>query len=109
MNLSLSGAVKSPDAIPPELLDLDEAVIEIHSDGNLYWLISDVRYDSLESVGAMLKALSEAKSDLPVVLDIDPDIPLGNVIDLYDMCRVCGLSKVQFAAEISELANSSNE
>ena len=108
-NLFLPGAVKSPDAIPPELLDLDEAVIELHTDGKLYWLIAGVRYDSLDAVGATLKALSEAKSDLPVVLDIDPEIPLGNVIDIYDLCRWCGLTKVQFAAEISDLANTSNE
>lgn len=108
-NLSLPGVVQSPDALPPELLDLDEAVIELHTDGKLYWLISDVRYDSLESVGATLKALSEMKSDLPVLLDIDPEIPLGNVIEVYDLCRLCGLSKVQFAAEISDLDNTSND
>lgn len=108
-NLSLPGAVQSPDALPPELIDLDEAVIEIHTDGSLYWLIAGVRYDSLESVGATLKALSEMKSDLPVLLDIDPEIPLGNVIDVYDLCRLCGLSKVQFAAEIGDLENKSNE
>ena len=108
-NLSLPGAVQSPDALPPELIDLDEAVIEIHTDGSLYWLIAGVRYDSLESVGATLKALSEMKSDLPVLLDIDPEIPLGNVIDVYDLCRLCGLSKVQFAAETGDLENKSNE
>ena len=108
-NLSLPGAVQSPDALPPELIDLDEAVIELHSDGSLYWLIAGVRYDSLESVGATLKALSEMKSDLPVLLDIDPEIPLGNVIDVYDLCRLCGLSKVQFAAEIGDIENKSNE
>lgn len=108
-NLSFPGAVKSPDAIPPELLDLDEAIIELRTDGSLYWLIADVRYDSLESVGATLKALSEAKSDLPVLLDIAPEIPLGNVIDIYDLCRLCGLSKVQFAAELSDNPNTSNE
>ena len=108
-NLSLPGAVQSPDALPPELIDLDEAVIEIHTDGSLYWLIAGVRYDSLETVGATLKALSEMKSDLPVLLDIDPEIPLGNVIDVYDLCRLCGLSKVQFAAEIGDIENKSNE
>lgn len=108
-NLSLPGAVQSPDALPPELIDLDEAVIEFHTDGSLYWLIAGVRYDSLESVGATLKALSEMKSDLPVLLDIDPEIPLGNVIDVYDLCRLCGLSKVQFAAETGNFENKSNE
>ena len=108
-NLSLPGAVQSPDTLPPELIDLDEAVIEIHTDGSLYWLIAGVRYDSLESVGATLKALSEMKSDLPVLLDIDPEIPLGNVIDVYDLCRLCGLSKVQFAAETGNFENKSNE
>lgn len=108
-NLSLPGAVQSPDALPPELIDLDEAVIELHTDGSLYWLIAGVRYDSLESVGATLKALSEMKSDLPVLLDIDPEIPLGNVIEVYDLCRLCGLSKVQFAAETGDLENTSNE
>ena len=108
-NLSLPGAVQSPDALPPELIDLDEAVIELHTDGSLYWLIAGVRYDSLETVGATLKALSEMKSDLPVLLDIDPEIPLGNVIDVYDLCRLCGLSKVQFAAEIGDIENKSNE
>ena len=104
-NLSLPGAVGAVEELPPELLDLEEAVIEIRAEGTLCWILAGVKYDSLESIGATLKALSEAKSDLPVLLDIAPEIPLGNVIDVYDLCRTCGLTKVQFAAELNEHTN----
>ncbi len=35
----------------------------------------------------------------PVVVDPDPAIPLGTVIDIYDLARAAGLTRVLFAAE----------
>ena len=38
------------------------------------------------------------QTDAPVILHPDPEVPLGHVIDLYDLARLIGFAKIQFAA-----------
>ncbi len=99
-NLSLPGSIQQTEVLPPEMLDLEEVFIEVKSKPELHWIIAQVEYQSWESVAGILKALSNTKTDLPVLLEIDPDVPLGKVIDIYDLCKICGLAKVQFAADL---------
>lgn len=99
-NLSLPGSITQAEALPPEMQDLDEVIIEVKAQPGLTWVVAGIEYDSLESVAGVLKTLGETNSELPVLLDIAPGIELGKVIDIYDLCRLCGLVKVQFAAEL---------
>ena len=52
---------------------------------------------SLDLVGQRLEAVSRIKSSLPVLVDAMPDVPLGHVIDVFDLARSAGFEKVQFA------------
>jgi biopolymer transport protein ExbD len=105
--LSLPGAIQSDVQIDPEIMDLDEIVVEVlwrEIDGRwrAQWQINDRNYTSLADVGAVLLAVKDLnkdlKSDLPVILDVEPDVPMEDVIDVYDLCREVGLLRVQFAA-----------
>lgn len=79
--------------------DLDEIVVEmLWGDGRVSWRINDRDYARLDEVRDVLAAVAGIKIDVPVILDIDGDVPLENVIDVYDICRQLGLMKVQFAA-----------
>jgi biopolymer transport protein ExbD len=101
--LSLSGEIQSDVQIDPEIMDLDEIVVELlwrNIDGTwrAQWQINDRDYTNLAEVRAVLLAVKELKSDLPVILDVEPDVPMKDVIDVYDLCRRVGLMRVQFAA-----------
>jgi len=101
--LSLPGAIPSAVQVDPEQADLDEIVVELlwrNVDGRwrAQWQINDRDYGRLAEVRAVLAAVKQVKSDLPVILDVEPDVPLEDVIDLYDLCREVGLQRVQFAA-----------
>lgn len=98
-NLSFPGALGVKSMLDPMLEDLDEIVVKIlWGDRGVAWEINKRQYASLVEVHAVLDAVAKVKSDLPVILDVDPQVPLENVIDVYDLCRHLGLQKVQFAA-----------
>ncbi len=94
---ALPGSVGAAAAEMPE--DLDEIVVEmLWGDGRVSWRINDRDYARLDEVRDVLAAVAGIKIDVPVILDIDGDVPLERVIDVYDICRQLGLMKVQFAA-----------
>lgn len=97
-NLSLPGTVDSPVEIEDVLEDLDEIIVKILWTGDRPgWRINQREYGELDDVGSVLEAMAEVKLDLPVILDVDGDVPLENVIDVYDLCRRIGLQRIQFA------------
>jgi len=100
-SFSLPGVIDSDVPIDPEVADLDEIVVRVlWLDGRAQWQINDVDYAQLGEVRGVLESIRELKSDLPVILDVDPDVPMEDVIDVYDVCRGVGLEKIQFAASV---------
>lgn len=98
-NLSFPGALASEAAADPMLKDLDEIVVKLlWREPGVAWEINKRQYQNLLDVRAALGAVAKVKPDLPVILDVDRQVPLENVIDVYDLCRHLGLEKVQFAA-----------
>jgi hypothetical protein len=61
------------------------------------WTINEVRYTTLADVGQVLRSVCAVDASVPVILHNEPDVPLGHVIDVYDLSRVIGFEKVQFA------------
>jgi len=100
-NLSLPGSVSSNVEIDLELEDLEEIVVKIlYADGRPHWQINQRDYNRLAEVRAVLSAAARVRIDLPVILDVEPNVPLENLIDVYDLCRRIGLERVQFAASV---------
>ena len=105
--LSLPGAVQSDVQIDPEQLDLEEIVVKIlwrdvGGTRRAQWQINQRDYTQLAEVRGVLAAVKQIKIDLPVILDVEPDVPMHDVIDAYDLCREVGLQRVQFAASVAE-------
>jgi biopolymer transport protein ExbD len=97
-NLALPGSLDIEAEIDPLEEDLDEITVKIVQRGDRAgWQINGRDYDQLEHVRAVLGAAAEIKIDLPVILDIDAEVPIEYVIDICDVCRQIGLQKVQFA------------
>ena len=100
--LSMLGT-SAPSARPPELQDFDDVVVKIRQSGDqIAWEINRQQYATLAQVRDVLVAIAGVKNDVPVIIDADGEIALGNVIDLYDLCRLSGFQKIQFAAQASE-------
>ncbi len=98
-NLQLTGTVDAETPIDPELVDLDEIIIRLNwADERPSWEINEKRYDRSAELGRVVASVARLQPDLPVILDVDPNVPLGKVIDLYDLCRGVGLQKIAFAA-----------
>jgi biopolymer transport protein ExbD len=96
--VSLPGSVET-DLPIEELEDLDELVVEVQwNAGQPGWEINDHEYGSLGEVRRVLEAAQAVQPGLPVILDVAPQVPMDHVIDVYDLCRIVGLERVQFAA-----------
>ena len=95
-----SGTSETPqvDDPPPEL-DFDAIVIRLLWDGqSVAWTVNDSPLSSLAEVRTFLANIGKIKRDMPVILDPDPQVPLGDVIDVYDTARLERFEKIQFAA-----------
>lgn len=98
-NLSLPGTVADVQ-VDPRWQDLDELVVRIaRRDGRTLWEVSQRECAGLDEVRGVLAAAAKvAGSDLPVILNVGGDVPMEDVIDVYDLCRRIGLERIQFAA-----------
>jgi len=82
--------------------DFDKVVLRVRwIDGRPRWRINQIDVDSLRDVRGRLETIAEIKRDAPVILHPDKEVPLGHVIDLYDLTRLIGFEKIQFAASKS--------
>ncbi|MEX2176427.1 MAG: biopolymer transporter ExbD [Pirellulaceae bacterium] len=97
---SASGNANVP---PPPAADFDDIVVRIEwTPAGPAWKVNDVPSASLAELRATLATIADIKRDAPIILDADPDVPLGDVIDVFDLSRVVGFAKVQFAASVGE-------
>jgi biopolymer transport protein ExbD len=96
--LTALGTSGAPD-IPRQPRDVEPVVIRIDWRGTAPgWSIDGTPVPSLADVRQTLEAVARIKSDVLVILDPDADVPLGNVIDVYDIARLQGFQQVQFTA-----------
>lgn len=100
-NLSMPGSIDDV-VIDEQLEDLDEIIVKVlWREGRPRWQINQRDYNQLGQVHAVLRAAAGVKIDLPVILDVEGQVPLENVIDVYDLCRRIGLTRIQFAASVA--------
>ena len=99
-SLSLPGTTSDVE-IEEDWEDLDEIVVKIlWRDGRPGWQINQRDLERLDEVRAVLEAAAAVKIDLPVILDVEGEVPIEDVIDVYDVCRRIGLVRIQFAASV---------
>ncbi len=93
---NLSGTAENSET-DPEMIDFDVVVVKLElRDEQPAWTINDREQESLQAVEETLRSVAAIKSDLPVVVDPQPTVPLGHVIDVYDISRRVGFGTVQF-------------
>jgi biopolymer transport protein ExbD len=99
---SLEAAGSTATEVPPDFEQPTERVIvKLSLDGGrVAWVVNDRPYDNFREVHAVLRQVASIDNGLPVIVDADGAIPLGDVIDIYDLCRLAGFIKIQFAAPV---------
>lgn len=97
-SLAVAGGTSTPAPIEIEP-ELERILVRAtYADGNTHWVVNERRCDTPLEVRQVLRAVAEIDRSLPVILDVAGDVPLGDMIDVYDLCRLEGFEKIQFAA-----------
>lgn len=55
-------------------------------------------YRDFASLKAKLIELAQLAPEIPVILDIEPDVPLSDLVRVYDTCRAAEFQSINFAA-----------
>lgn len=95
-----SGTANPTEPPPPEA-DFDDIIVRILWTGRgPAWTVNEAPVASLAELHGTLTTIARIKRDAPVILDPDRNVPLGDVIDVFDLSRLVGFEKVQFAASV---------
>ena len=97
MDTSLPGDVVA-DVVRFDPVNLDVVRIKTFFDQEPYWQIEGNQCTTLHEVQSILWQIRNVKEDIPVILESADNVPMENVIDVYDVCRRVGLLRVNFAA-----------
>jgi biopolymer transport protein ExbD len=96
--LANAGTASAAEPPPPEQ-DFEKVVVRLlGGQGQVAWEINGVAVDSLAQLLTTLQQIANIKADAPVVIHPDRPVPIGAVIDVFDLARLAGFEKVQFAA-----------
>lgn len=91
-----AGGVNEP---PPSEADFPNVIVRVLWNGNApIWTVNETPVGSLAELRQQLGSIARIKRDAPIILDPASDVPLGDVIDVFDLSRLVGFQKVQFAA-----------
>jgi len=61
--------------------------------------IAGTDYPDWSQVAVVLRTLGETATEIPVILEIGPEVPMGDVIRVDDLCRISRFASVSFAAD----------
>jgi biopolymer transport protein ExbD len=93
--------VTGTEPLPPEIEELEEVTIRANLEGGqVRWQVNQRIYTSRGMLRNALVQLAEIGANVPVILDVAGDVPLDEMINLYDLCRIVGFRDVRFAAHI---------
>jgi len=84
--------INLPKALTSEVIQKENLIIVITDDNNLH---IDERLVDMEELSSRLKIAS--RESKPVLIKADRKASLGKVVEIWDLCRVEGLEKVNIA------------
>ncbi len=88
---------------PPEISDdrTNQIIIKASNVGGLTtWALNNVRPLTLAQLRSRLDGLSKLQRDVPVIIDPEGPVPIGDVVSAYDAAREFGLTRVHLATHV---------
>lgn len=61
--------------------------------------VEGLEFRDLERLEGMVRSLAKTAIDIPVILQIDGEVPLGDAVSVYDVCRAVQFHSIHFAAD----------
>ena len=96
---SLPGAIREAPPLEEELEELEQIVVYVYPrEHQPRWRVNQRGCRRFEELVGALVRLARVDRRLPVVLDVHAQVPMGEVIRVYDAVRAAGFERVQFAA-----------
>ncbi|MGH7128406.1 MAG: ExbD/TolR family protein, partial [Planctomycetaceae bacterium] len=97
-----AGSIESPQPRhePPPLGEL-WLRLSRNDAGRTVIEVNERRIADVRVLAATLRDLAGVTTEIPVILDIDPDVPLGDMIAVYDAANQAGFDSIDFAVEPS--------
>jgi biopolymer transport protein ExbD len=71
----------------------------LNADGQSVVDMNGTTYNDRDFLKSQLKALAKDAPESPINLEIAPDVPLGDMIDVYDACRASGFETINFVTQ----------
>lgn len=101
------GGVKSTSVVEVEPGAPDKIWIELKTSdiGQTLMLMNETEYDSFAALRETLSALAAVAPENPVILNIGPEVPAGDMIRVYDTCRAAGFQVINFNIPPERLIN----
>ena len=95
------GPADQPIEITPEQ-DFDQVVIRLDwENGAVAWRMNDSTVAGSDQLRAALQQIHGIQPQAPIIVHPAPEVPLGFVIQAYDLSRVAGFTKVSLAAALN--------
>ena len=98
MDTTLPSEVTTEVALP-DPVNLDVVFVQLFFDREPRWQVEGNQCTTLWEVQNILLSIRNIKADIPVIIGSADNVPMEDVIDVYDVCRRVGLSRIQFVAD----------
>ncbi|WP_437190928.1 ExbD/TolR family protein [Planctomicrobium sp. SH527] len=100
--LSRAGSVESKQAVEPaDAVDHIDIWLKLKFDQTGRRTLVDMNgtvYESLGELKEQLRVLADLDRENPIIFETAPDVPLGDVVTIYDTCQAAGFDSISFAA-----------
>lgn len=99
-----TGSIESTESEPQEK-PLGEVWLKLKRlDDQTIVELNDREYAQFDQLKQTLTELAALAPEIPVILDINEDVPLGEMIRTYDTCLAAGFQSINFATDASKVA-----
>jgi biopolymer transport protein ExbD len=97
----VAGASDQPPP-PDETRDIDDCIVRIAKSAlpstPFEYRFNDNLVADRASLVQQIRNIVRVKSDIPIIVHPDDDVPIGAAVDIYDQARASGGLRVYFAA-----------
>tara|TARA_R110002095_G_scaffold67111_4_gene57041 strand:- start:262 stop:744 length:483 start_codon:yes stop_codon:yes gene_type:complete len=98
-----TGSIESTETVPQEK-PLGEVWLKLkRQDNQTIVELNEREYAQFDQLKQTLIALAELAPEIPVILDIEEDVPLGDMIRTYDTSLAAGFSSIHFATDVNKI------
>ncbi|WP_145230158.1 ExbD/TolR family protein [Gimesia algae] len=99
-----TGSIESFESTPQEQ-PLGEVWLKLkRQDNQTIVELNEREYAQFDQLKQTLMELAELAPEIPVILDIQEEVPLGEMIRTYDTCLAAGFQSINFATNANKVA-----